>query len=80
MISAFDAVIESYQQLALTVLLTLHFEIRCHIIYHIEDMLKGVYLLEQPVNEPDSSVLAMNTDLVSFDEEITTNLCEEEHR
>ena len=80
MLSAFDAVIESYQQLALTVLLTLHFEIRCHMIRHIEDMLKGVYLLEQPVNEPDPSVLTMNTDLVGFDEEINTSLCEEEHK
>ncbi|KAH0538600.1 hypothetical protein FGG08_004801 [Glutinoglossum americanum] len=77
---AFDAVIESYQQLALAVLLTLHFEIRCHIILHIEDAIKGGFLLQQPANEPDSSVLTLNTDLVGFDEEITNNLRDEEHR
>jgi len=63
----------------MTVLFTLHIDIRCGIIHMIERCLHGNYLLEQPANDADRNVLALNADLVSFDENITSYLREKEH-
>lgn len=79
-LSAFDGIVDSFQELAVTVLFTLHIDIRCGIIHMIERSLRGNYLLEQPASEADPSVLALNADLVSFDENITSYLREREHK
>jgi exocyst complex component 4 len=53
------------------VLLTLHFEVRCQIIQSLSVALSpdtAPYLLEQVVNDPDPRILALNADLVSYDE------------
>ena len=76
----FDEVVKSYQELATTVLLTLHVEVRCQIIQHIGKSLESTYVLEQAANDPDPMVLALNAHLVKFDEEITTRLREPEHK
>ena len=62
----------------MTVLFTLHIDIRCGIIHMIERSLHGKYLLDQPTNEADPSVLSLNADLVSFDENISGYLRERE--
>lgn len=62
----------------MTVLFTLHVDMRCGIIHMIERCLHGKYLLDQPTNEADSSVLSLNADLVSFDENISNYLQERE--
>jgi exocyst complex component 4 len=62
----------------MTVLLTLHIDIRCGVIHMVERSLHGKYLLDQPTNEADSSVLSLNADLVSFDENISGYLRERE--
>ena len=77
--SAFDGVVNSYQELAATVLLTLQVEVRCQVIYHISDSLRSNYVLEQPVNDPDPAILALNAELVNFDEDVSTHLRELEH-
>ncbi|EKD18973.1 uncharacterized protein L3040_008561 [Drepanopeziza brunnea f. sp. 'multigermtubi'] len=78
---AFDSVVSSYQELAGTALLTLHMEIRCQIIHSLAIALSpesAPYLLEQVVNDPDPRILALNADLVSYDETITNFLRERE--
>jgi exocyst complex component 4 len=53
------------------VLLTIHLEIRCQIIQSLSAALSpdtAPYLLEQVVNDPDPQILALNADLVSYDE------------
>lgn len=72
--SAFDTIVSSYQELAGTVLLTVHMEVRCQIVQSLSVALSpdtAPYLLEQVVNDPDPRILALNADLVSYDE-ITT--------
>jgi exocyst complex component 4 len=63
--------VSSYQELAGTVLLGLHMEIRMQIIQALSVALSPTtapYLLEQVVNDPDPRILALNADLVSYDE------------
>lgn len=69
--SPFDAILLAYQELATTVLLTLHVDIRCGLIHMITRVLKAPYLLDQAVNEPDPYILALNADLLSFDDNLT---------
>ncbi|KAL3425644.1 sec8 exocyst complex component specific domain-containing protein [Phlyctema vagabunda] len=78
---AFDSIVSSYQELAGTVLLTLHMEIRCQIVQSISKTLSPVaapYLLEQAVNDPDPKILSLNADLVSYDETVVRFLRERE--
>jgi exocyst complex component 4 len=65
--------VSSYQELAGTVLLTLHMEVRCQIIHSLSIALSpesAPYLLEQAVNDPDPKILNLNADLVSYDETV----------
>ncbi|KAI9721523.1 MAG: hypothetical protein M1812_002285 [Candelaria pacifica] len=78
-VSAFDGIVNSYQELAATALFTLHFEIRCRIIDSTAYSFRGNYQLEQSVNEPEPNILALNANLVSYDESITHYLREQEH-
>ena len=45
----------------------------------ISRTLNAQYLLEQPANEPDPSILSLNADLLSFDENVMHYLPEQEH-
>jgi len=63
--------VSSFQELAGTVLLTLHAEIRCQIVQSLSLALSpsnAPYLLEQVVNDPDPRILDINADLVSYEE------------
>jgi exocyst complex component 4 len=71
---AFDGVVHSYQELAAIVLRTLHVEIRCHMIYHINRSMGRTFLLNSQLNDPDPEVLALNADIVAFDEEVASHL------
>ena len=71
----------SYQELAGTVLLTLHMEVRCQIVHSLAIALSpetAPYLLEQVVNDPDPKILSLNADLVSYDETVVRFLREKE--
>ena len=76
---AFDTILTSYHDLAVTALLTLHLDIRCGVIHMLSKTLQSHYLLDQPATEPDGSVLALNADLLSFDDSLTNYLTETEH-
>jgi exocyst complex component 4 len=79
--SAFDSIVSSYQELAATVLLTLHMELRTQIIHSLSLALSpksAPYLLEQVVNDPDPRILLLNADLVAYDETTTRFLRDRE--
>ncbi|TVY26104.1 putative exocyst complex component, partial [Lachnellula hyalina] len=80
-VSAFDSIVSSYQELAGTVLLTLHMEVRCQIILSLSIALapdSTPYLLEQAANDPDPKILSLNADLVSYDETVVRFLRDKE--
>ncbi|KAH8768663.1 Sec8 exocyst complex component-specific domain-containing protein [Hyaloscypha sp. PMI_1271] len=78
---AFDSIVSSYQELAGTVLLTLHMEARCQIVQSLAIALSpesAPYLLEQEVKDSDPKILSLNANLVSYDETIVRFLREKE--
>ncbi|PWW71896.1 hypothetical protein C7212DRAFT_354840 [Tuber magnatum] len=71
-VSGFDSVVNSFQELANTILFTLRAEARCHVLHYLGICMKeGNYCLDSTVNTPDSNILALNADLVWFDEDIS---------
>ena len=77
--SGFDGVVNSFQELANTILFTLRAEARCHILHYLDICFdEGNYCLDSAVNTPDHSILALNADLVWFDEDISNLLREKE--
>ncbi|KAG9249224.1 Sec8 exocyst complex component-specific domain-containing protein [Calycina marina] len=67
----FDSIVSSFQECAGVILLTLHMEIRCQIIFSLTIALSPAYApysLEQVVKDPDPRILSLNADLVSYDE------------
>ncbi|MCJ1476807.1 Exocyst complex component 4 [Lambiella insularis] len=78
-VRSFDDVLAAYRELATTALLTLHVDIRCGMIHMISRVVKAPYSLDQPANEPDSGILALNADLLSFDDNLTVHLPNKEY-
>lgn len=76
----FDGIVTSMQSLALDALFTLQVDIRCGVAHMAGQMLKTPYLLSYPTNNPDPSVLSLNTDLLSFDDALSTYLLFKERR
>jgi exocyst complex component 4 len=70
----FDAAVGLYRQLAIAASRMLHVEIRCHVLHYIEKAMKRTFLLDSEVHEPDPEVVALNADLVMFDEVLGTCL------
>lgn len=77
--TSFDQILSSIRSLALTALLTLHLDIRAGTIHMIGRILSAPYLLAQPIQEPDPSVLTLNKDLLSFDETLSNHLDPRDH-
>lgn len=77
--SAFDGVVNSYHELAAIILQTLHLEVRCHVMYHVNQLFQGSYRLDQLFNEPDPDVLRLNSELSEIDEEISGQLMTPQH-
>ncbi|KAF2750444.1 hypothetical protein M011DRAFT_510082 [Sporormia fimetaria CBS 119925] len=73
---SFDALIASYQQLATTVLKTLHFTIRTSLLYSLSTFLppSTSYTLDTLIPDPTPSLLTLNSDLLTFDTQIATYL------
>jgi exocyst complex component 4 len=73
-VSAFDGVHHSYLELSTAVLRMLHVEIRGHVYYYVNKSFSRTFHLEQEIHEPDPDIVALNSDLVRFDEELSTHL------
>ena len=79
--SGFDGVVNSFQELANTILFTLRAEARCHILHYLDICMKeGNYCLDSSVKTPDPKILTLNADLVWFDEDISHLLRDKETR
>lgn len=72
----------NYEELANTVLLTLHMEIRCRIIQSLSVTLSpqtAPYVLgDQEVKEPDPQILSLNSELITYDETVVRSLRDRE--
>ncbi|KAF2093927.1 hypothetical protein NA57DRAFT_68942 [Rhizodiscina lignyota] len=68
--AGFDQAVGQYRALADQSIETLHFEMRCHAVYHLQKSLRETYMLEQIVKTPQEEISDMNADLVAFDEEL----------
>ncbi|KAJ8126396.1 hypothetical protein O1611_g7242 [Lasiodiplodia mahajangana] len=71
-VQSFDRIVSSYEELAATVLLTLHMEIRCRIIQSLRVALSpetAPYVLgDREIKEPDPQILSLNAELIAYDE------------
>ncbi|KAI0407469.1 Sec8 exocyst complex component-specific domain-containing protein [Xylaria palmicola] len=81
-VQSFDRIVSSYEELAGTVLLTLHMEIRCRIIQSLRVALSpetAPYVLgDREIKEPDPQILALNAELIAYDETVVRFLRERE--
>lgn len=65
----FDALLDSYQQLANMVLYTLRLELRLRTMHYLDKATRdGVYQLQEDILEPDPSVVDLNSNLAECDE------------
>ncbi|GAA5870920.1 hypothetical protein JCM3774_003481 [Rhodotorula dairenensis] len=69
MVKPFDALLDSYQQLANMVLYTLRLELRLRTMHYLDKATRdGVYQLQEDILEPDPSIVDLNSDLAECDE------------
>ena len=73
-VSAFDSILSSIRGLAKTALLTLHLDIRLGIVHMLSRTLSAHYLLAQPAQDPDPSILSLNADLLSTVDTVSSHL------
>ena len=73
-VEAFDSILASIRTLGNVALLTLHVDIRLGVIHMLTRTLHAPYILAQPAQDPDPSILSLNTDLVSFADTLSTHL------
>ncbi|KAL8671306.1 MAG: hypothetical protein Q9168_004190 [Polycauliona sp. 1 TL-2023] len=77
--ATFDGVIASMRSLSLDALFTLQVDIRCGIAHMLGQLYQAPYSLPYPTNNPDASVLSLNSDLLSFDDALSSYLHVKEH-
>ncbi|KAI1814755.1 Sec8 exocyst complex component-specific domain-containing protein [Poronia punctata] len=81
-VQSFDRIVSSYEELAGTVLLTLHMEIRCRIIQSLSVALSpqtAPYVLgDREIKEPDPQILSLNAELIAYDETLVRFLRDRE--
>ena len=73
-VSAFDNLLDSIRTLATTSLITLHVDIRFGIIHMLTRTMSANYLLAQPAQDPDPSILSLNSDLMSTVDTLSTHI------
>ena len=78
-LALFDQTLSSLRSLAVAALLTLHLDTRIGTLLMISRTLSTSHLLAHPSSDPDSSVLQLNTDLLSFNDTLNTHLHPQEH-
>ncbi|GAA5827444.1 hypothetical protein JCM3770_005839 [Rhodotorula araucariae] len=77
----FEDLLLSYRQLANMVLFTLRLEIRLRAMHYLDKATRdGVYQLAEDIQEPDPSVVDLNSDLAECDEIAAGTLAESERK
>lgn len=71
---AFDSILASIRSLATTALTALHIDIRLGIVHMLSRTMSAHYLLAQPAQDPDPSILSLNGDLLSTVDTLSTYL------
>ncbi|KTW31694.1 uncharacterized protein T551_00955 [Pneumocystis jirovecii RU7] len=75
-----DAILADFKELSESILLNIRIEIRCHIIYYIEKIVRdGNYYLDQYISKPDLYLFELNTDLLEYNEQLNSCLQYEEY-
>ncbi|KAI9057726.1 hypothetical protein FKP32DRAFT_1607095 [Trametes sanguinea] len=73
----FQALHQTYVQLAELILYTIRIDIRCRVIHHLDLALRhGIYRIEREAAEPDPHVVDLNTELGNCDASLTSTLPE----
>ncbi|KAJ8294731.1 putative exocyst complex component sec8 [Rhodotorula toruloides] len=81
MTKPFEALLRSYRQLADMVLFTLRLEIRLRTMHYLDKATRdGVYQLAEDIQEPDPSVVDLNSNLAECDEIAASTLSEGERK
>lgn len=73
-VSAFDSLLSSIQSLATTALFTLHLDVRLGVIHMLVRTLSSHYVLANPAQDPDASILSLNSDLMSTVDTLSTHV------
>ncbi|GJN89483.1 hypothetical protein Rhopal_002469-T1 [Rhodotorula paludigena] len=77
----FEELLKSYRQLANMVLFTLRLELRLRTMHHLDKATRdGAYQLAEDIQEPDPSVVDLNSDLAECDEIAAGTLAEAERK
>ncbi|KIR32052.1 exocyst complex component 4 [Cryptococcus deuterogattii MMRL2647] len=80
MAQRYQAIIQTYEQLAEMVLNAIRLEIRCRVMCNISaSMQKGDFRLESEALEPDSDILDLNTSLMEFEELAQRTISPDDH-
>ncbi|KAF2031372.1 hypothetical protein EK21DRAFT_63328 [Setomelanomma holmii] len=67
----FDRVVSAYQSLSTRVLRTLHLAIRSTIIFSLTSSLQSNLFIDAALNDPGPIILALNSNIVAFDTEVS---------
>lgn len=78
--SLFDGIIDGFEQLADSVLKTLHLELRCHIAQSLRASFRGSLLYTDPADAPDESISKLLRELLDIQQELRLHLLDEEYR
>jgi hypothetical protein len=80
----FDELLASYESLAQTTLFTLRLELRCHVIYFLDQAVRegnfGLTEDEAEEEDLDPAMIELCKDLVSFEELLSTTLQSKEYK
>ncbi|GAA5916657.1 hypothetical protein JCM6882_001573 [Rhodosporidiobolus microsporus] len=77
----FEALLKAYRQLANVVLYTLRLEIRLRTMHYLDKATRdGVYQLQEDIQEPDPSIVDLNSNLAECDEVAAGTLGEGERK
>ncbi|OAL02546.1 hypothetical protein IQ06DRAFT_291921 [Phaeosphaeriaceae sp. SRC1lsM3a] len=70
-VGEFDRVVSAYQALSTRILRTLHLSVRTTILHALSTSLQSNLFIDTPLNDPAPIILALNSNLVGFDTEVS---------
>ena len=79
-VPAFDSILSSVRALASTALYTLHIDVRLGVIHMLARTMSAHYVLAQPAQDPDPSILSLNSDLLATVDTLSSHLPDAAHR
>ncbi|KTW28876.1 hypothetical protein T552_01505 [Pneumocystis carinii B80] len=79
-IEKLEAILVNFKELSKTILFTIRIEIRCHVMYYIEKVVRdGNYYLDHSIPKPDLYLLELNTELLEYNEQLNSCLQYDEY-